>query len=327
MLKLQRNYDIIILGFVNPDMPELAIEGLQRALEHALPHSLAYVFTDASAKDYNLSVEVLPILQKKQITVSFLVTGNNTGDRSDPMEDVYYTIAEATDGQVFQVTKDTMKEALLKITEALDINFQTLTSINSDDGKQIEVPVAVDSSFSSLSVSLSGTNSKLSVKDRNDIEIKARDISDLPNMKFMTFDVKDSLYTIEARAESGFSLRVGGISELKFDFGFSIGKVSSQSETSFQPLINHKNNLIIFASNPELVKCLLTATLISANSSDLLEIPLIRVKTVKGVYISETDFHVPSQIFKIKITGYDKTGKSINRLISSGIKSFEGCES
>lgn len=299
---------------------------MKRALEFALPNSLAFVFTDAPAKDYALYDTILPIIQKKQVKVSFLATGEFKNDPNDPMQVVFHKIALASEGQVFEMSRDIVKSVLLSITQGLDNKFESLSSINSDKAGSTTAAIKVDQGFSALSVSMAGKNSKLSVKDRNNVEVKSSSELISPNIKFVTFNVADSSYTIKASADSAYSIRVGGISDLKFEFGFSTDHPSEQAETSIQPLIGYKNVLSIFVSDPTLIKCITKATLLPANTKDLFVEQEILLDRVKRDMFTSNPFEIPSKMFKIRINGYDKAGTPIERLISSGIESVKGCK-
>lgn len=301
------------------DCPELALKGLYNALEHALPNSLAYVFSDASAKDFDLYEIVVSLIQKKQTKVSFLLTGSCDGKLS-PGFDVYNKISRASEGQVFDMKRGSVKDVLLTISEAMDSKFESLKSLDFDKAGESSTSLKIDQSFSKFSVSMSGTNCKLTVKDHFNTEIKSSKSFSSANIKFMTFDVNDTSYKIEAYSESAYSIRVGGISNLKFTFGFSTFEPKMQAETAVQPLIGFPNVLSVFISEPELVKCIVKATIVPA-SLPRFDIPL---KRVKKNFFSTKHFEIPKQMFKIEIFGYDSKGNPFERIISTGIESISG---
>jgi hypothetical protein len=224
------------------------------------------------------------------------------------------------------MSRDSIGSFMSKLRKTLDLKFETLKSFDYENAGTNTETVKVDETFSKLNVIVSGKNSKLSVRDRNNVEVVTSDDFSLDNVKFMTFDVTDSSYTIEASAESAYSVKIGGISELKFDFGFSTDSPTDQAETAVQPLKGSKNIISVFLSNPSLVKCLTHVTIIPASSDDSFSDLIVHFDNKLKNFYSSKPFDLPSNMFKIKVFGYDRKGNLIERQISTGIESVTGSE-
>lgn len=302
------------------------MSGLKLALEFALPSSLAYVFSDATAKDLRFFSEVLGLIQKKQVTVNFLLTGN-CDDPTGPGYQVYQKLSRASNGQVYDMNKSNVKDVLLAIRHTVNYNYAALKSVDTESAGTTNTKLTIDKSISELSVSLSGKNPQLTIRDPHNETIRSGDELSLTNLRLVKIkDPVDGLWKVEAGAESSHSIRLGAISELKFEFGFSTEEPTKKSETSFQPLSAEKNVLSIFVSDPTLIKELsdVTIILVPSNvheSSHQFKIPLKKVG--EQIYATKA-FEVPRQMFKIQLNGVDFNGNPIERLISTGLHSSQG---
>lgn len=292
------------------------------ALDHALPNSLAYVFTDTSADDYFYYDTVAKLAQEKQVKVSFLLTGV-CGGKDTIKYEVFEKLARITDGQIFEMERESVKDVLNEITKSLDPKYESLKSVDFSGPGASKTGISVDKSFKELSVTVSGTNAQLSINDQNNSKVEAKSTFSTENIKIMTFDVADSSYNIEASANSAYSIRVGGISELKFGFGFSTALTRKRSETAPQPLDGFQNVLSIFVSDPSLVKCMTEVTLIPADASKHFEQLVVPLKQITKLQFSTKLFEIPKNTFKIQVTGYDSEGTLIERLISVGLEAAQ----
>lgn len=306
----------------------MSITGLNSSLKYAELHSIAYLFTDAGAKDYGNVSKVLPIIQKKQVTVNFMIRNITIGSADNPKKtvDVYYEIARVSEGQVFDITTEIIKKVLNSITKALEPNYEQLMSLNVKRLEPTVTHVKLDASFTQLSISVAGVNSTLLVTNSKNETVTSPNSISSNNIQFLTFDVDDQDYTIETSADAEYSIRVGGISDLKILFGFSTNIPKEHRETSFRPLIGSKNFLSVFVSNTSLVKCLTDATFFPSNDVVAFKEFKVPFTSKNGDMYSTALIETPKTMFKIRVKGFDNEGNNIERIISSGLESVFGGE-
>lgn len=306
------------------DCPELAMTGLINALEAGLPNSPAFLFSDASAKDYDLYDQVAALVQRKQSSVNFLLTGD-CSDPNSPEFRVYEKISRTSGGQVFKMDRYNVRDVLVAMSVSLEADFVSLTSVDSDEAGSTSTTIVLDDTIKRLSVSLSGRNAQLSIKNSANDSVTSDETFTSDNIQIVTFDVADNSYTIEMSAASAFSLRIGGISNLGFEFGFSRQEVSIQSETYVRPIRGQENVLSIFVSDLSLIDNLTSVSIVPASTFENFEEFEIELKLTNGFFSTEL-FEIPEKMFRIRVLGRDASGNIIDRVISTGIESISTSE-
>ena len=213
---------------------------------------------------------------------------------------------------------------------SLETDFVTLQSIESESAGTSVVIVTVDSTLTRISVSLSGTGANLIVKDSSGSSVvtsKAnRELFSSDSIQIFTFDVASSAYTVEASATSEYTLRIGGISALKFDFGFSRKHPSSITDTYFRPLAGEKTILSVFVSDLEQIKNLKHVVIVPIVVSGGFKEFEVTLKRADKSFYSTEPFDAPEAMFRVKVVGVDPKDNVIDRLISTGIESTTGSE-
>lgn len=322
---LKRLNEVVVRG--GGDCPELALTGLRNAIDSGLSNSPAFLFSDASAKDYELYDEVAALIQRKQTNVNFFLTGD-CDSRTTPQYKVYSKIARTSGGQVFNLDRTSVREVLVATSVSLESDFVNLQSVEFDVGGKSETLVELDESIRRISVILSGSDAQLSVEGPSgDVIATAKsspEVFSSANIKIITFDVSSMKYTIKANASSEYSLRIGGISDLKFEFGFSRKMPGSISDTHVRPTIGSPSILSVYISDKSLVKNLVHATIVPATSLEPFDDFQVTLKrNNNGFYLSDP-FEVPTQMFRIQIHGSDSKDNKIDRVISTGITASSG---
>lgn len=146
------------------DDPEMAISGLRQALRDALPNSIAFLISDADAKDYNLENEVASMLRSKQTKVYFLIE-DSCQTFTQPGCKVYQNLARVSGGRMLNVEDNKMKEFLKTIEKALDPNFIEMIVAVIEAGGTFNETVNVEQGVQDICTSVTGKNPQISIKD------------------------------------------------------------------------------------------------------------------------------------------------------------------
>ncbi|KAJ6636828.1 Hemicentin-1, partial [Pseudolycoriella hygida] len=219
------------------DCPEFTLKGILTALKYALPKSYAYIFTDAIAKDFALEIEVLSLIQRRQSTLTFLLTGFCKSKDSAGYE-VFERLASSSNGQVYNLKTQEIKIVLEDIKNSLDQRRVSLKYLDSSVADEHSIDVSIDENLKEFSVSVAGLNPNISViNPKKEVYEKGKNVLDLENLKVV--HVENPIpgeWNVKTTSDSAHSVRLTAISDITFGFGFSLKAPQSISETVFNPL-------------------------------------------------------------------------------------------
>ncbi|CAO1385749.1 unnamed protein product [Diamesa serratosioi] len=241
---------IVLGGPRNTDCPEMAISGLKEGIKHALHDSIAFLITDAGAKDYYEYRSASKILQEKKISVSVLSTGNCEKPTSEEFK-VYGKLSRQTNSQLFDMKSGDVKDVILAIRKQLNDNYATLKSVDKHVAGTTIEEFFVDNSISEFEISIAGHNPSMIIKNPLGEIVTGTKIS---GENYIIVTIKNPMagkWVVEANSSSAHSVRFGGNSSLKFKLGFSSTDVTSLSETSDSPMAGAQNVFNVFSDPSE----------------------------------------------------------------------------
>ncbi|PAV72711.1 hypothetical protein WR25_18698 isoform C [Diploscapter pachys] len=238
------------------DCQEPSLSGIKKALEISLPSSFVYVFTDARSKDYHLEDEVLNLIQEKQSSVVFVMTGD-CGNRTHPGFRTYEKIAAASFGQVFHLQKSDVSTVLEYVRHSVQQKKVHIMYEVREKGGTVVKKVPVDKHMTELTLSLSGD------KDDEDIlDITLRDPNgntvdknvynreggtlDLKNVKLIRLkDPKPGDWQVITNSRLKHTIRVFGHGTIDFKYGFSSKPMNQIESTRPRPVANQNTYLMV----------------------------------------------------------------------------------
>ncbi|CAD5230519.1 unnamed protein product [Bursaphelenchus okinawaensis] len=315
------------------DCPEMTLSGIKKALEVSLPGSYIYVFTDARAKDYHLEERVLNLIQERQSSVVFVMTGD-CGNQTSPGYRVFERIAAASFGQVFHLEKSHVNTVLEYVRQAVQQKKIHLLYEVREHGNAHISPIAVDEAMSELTISLSGQRDDsdfLNISlidpdgeavDRSRYEHQEGTI-DLKNVKLIRVsNPEPGMWQVRTTAKSMHTIRVFGHSGIDFKFGFSTRVVPSIDLAHPRPIANQLTYLMINMTGLEPPGVLMQVSLLDYHG--------------RLLYKNETKLHddnpylyfvgpfmPPKGFFFIRIQGEDASNYEFIRISPTAISTVD----
>ncbi|KAI5633526.1 von willebrand factor type A domain-containing protein [Phthorimaea operculella] len=203
------------------DCPEMALTGLELALQEAREKSFVYLFTDASAKDDNKTETVQAMAKEKKCRLFFMVTGNCYDDK----DHIYKDLAAETEGQVFNLEKKEIAQLLGYARETLAGGYAASVPLRRASAP---APAAFAESFSTtpssgdtisefeldeatkeVLVSVSGSDPEVTVTGPGGVAPKTQDIANTSGSKvFKILEAAPGSYTIVVKSRGPSSVIV-----------------------------------------------------------------------------------------------------------------------
>ncbi|XP_063788812.1 uromodulin-like [Pseudophryne corroboree] len=198
------------------DCPELAMEGLELALEASPDNSLIVVLTDASAKDYNNQTiidNIYSLISTKHSKVMFLLTGL-CSNLDDPQFLIYRDIALLSFGHVFQVSVSEIGKIFYYLDYTLSRPVNTSIQLYSAmfTGGFNSEHFSVSNSFTSLIVSSDGIIYSLTIIGPNDTVTDTKKVvSERWGSVYLVRNPMEGTWTINVTGEGRHSVNVEGM--------------------------------------------------------------------------------------------------------------------
>ncbi|XP_056392110.1 uromodulin-like isoform X1 [Hyla sarda] len=201
------------------DCPELAMHGLELALENSPPNSFILVLTDASALDYlntTLINHIYSLIDITKSQVFFLITGL-CGRIYDADFLIYRDIAAASFGHVFQVSLSDLNKVFnyLDFTLSRPVNSSVKLFSGEYTAGYNSGSFAVADNFTAIVITTDGVIYSIQVLGPNSTEFQLKQIvSELWGSMYLLKSPGHGIWTIVIYAGDRYSLRVEGFTAL-----------------------------------------------------------------------------------------------------------------
>uniref|UniRef100_A0A1I7TZZ9 Hemicentin-1 n=1 Tax=Caenorhabditis tropicalis TaxID=1561998 RepID=A0A1I7TZZ9_9PELO len=313
------------------DCPEKTLTGILKALQISLPSSFIYVFTDARSKDYHLEEDVLNIIQEKQSSVVFVMTGD-CGNRTHPGFRTYEKIAAASFGQVFHLEKSDVSTVLEYVRHAVKQKKVHLMYEARERGGTVSRNIPVDKHLSELTISLSGDKD-----DSDNLDIVLRDPEgrtvdkrlyskeggtiDLKNVKLIRLkDPTPGLWTVNTNSRLKHTIRVFGHGAVDFKYGFASRPLDRIELARPRPVLNQDSYLLVNMTGLLPPGTVGEIDLVDYHGHSLYKATASPHSTNPNMYFVGP-FVPPKGLFFVRVQGYDEDNFAFMRIAPTAIGS------
>ncbi|XP_078687492.1 hemicentin-1-like isoform X2 [Branchiostoma floridae x Branchiostoma belcheri] len=306
------------------DCPEMSVGAIKKALEISLPSSFIYVFTDARSKDYYLKPEALRLIQEKQSQVVFVLTGD-CGNRTHPGYRAFEDIAATSSGQVFHLEKKDVNQVLNFVRVSLQARKVNLVAQDHNQGGIHELVLPVDNQLREITVSVSGQNPAITVKDPTGLVLsEGNGLTTLLQLEsVLVVNVKAPMpgpWTLKASSTGLHTLRVTGLSSLDFTHGFSRKPTRNITAAASRPILGIPTYVVVNATGlipPGVINKL---ELINLQGLSLIEVPVFRhpEQHYSSLY-NVSGILPPEGFFYLRVSGVDVDNFIFQRITPSAL--------
>ncbi|GMT05475.1 hypothetical protein PENTCL1PPCAC_27649, partial [Pristionchus entomophagus] len=319
--------------FGGGDCPEMTLTGIKTALEIALPSSFIYVFTDARSKDYHLEEQVLNLIQEKQSSVVFVMTGD-CGNRTHAGFRTYEKIAAASFGQVFHLQKSDVSKVLEYVKHAVVQKKVHIMYEARDHGGQFSRYIPVDREMTELTLSLSGDKADDEaldivlkdptgrIVDKNQYNKEGGTI-DLKNVKLIRLkDPTPGNWQVITKSTLKHTLRVFGHGAIDFKYGFSTRPVNRVELASPRPTAQQMTYLMVNMTGLNRTGTVDQIELVDYYGRPLYSRAASPSPSSEHMYFVGP-FIPPKGLFFVKVTGQDDHKLEYQRIAPTAIGSVQ----
>ncbi|CAC5404391.1 unnamed protein product [Mytilus coruscus] len=215
------------------DCPEYAVSGLKKGIELCRENSILFAYTDAPAKDESDRQAVIDASNAKNIELRIFLQDDMCGKRkkretelkNETGSDVYYEIAEATGGKVYQISTSEIADVMKDITkELLPSATAVIKVFNLDTTADHFVNFSVDNMITNIKVTIIGAASTAEVDVESPLgsvltSASTNVLFESPNKVVVTVaSPTPGMYTLARKVNRHWIVNITAQSAIDFDY-------------------------------------------------------------------------------------------------------------